>query len=51
MSLKFVSHGAIGDNFALNQVMAWRPTGDKPLHATLLIQFTDAYKRQREEMN
>ena len=31
ISLKFAPKGPINNNSALFQVMAWRPTGDKPL--------------------
>ena len=42
---QFVSKGAIDNNPALVQVMAWRLFGAKPLTEPMLIQFTDAYIR------
>ena len=41
--LKFVPRSPIDSTPALVQVMAWRRTGDKPLPAPMLTQFTDAY--------
>ena len=43
--LKFVHKGPIGYKSALEQVMAWRRTGDKPLPEPMLTQFTDAYRQ------
>ena len=45
ISLKFVPKGPIDNKWALDQVMAWRRIGDKPLPEPMLIQFTDAYMR------
>ena len=44
-SPKFVRKGSIDNKSALVQVMAWRPTGDKPLPEPMLTQFTDADMR------
>ena len=41
--LKFVPKGTIDNNSALNQIMAWRRIGDKPLSEPMLTQFTDPY--------
>ena len=43
ISLKFVPRSPIDNNPALVEVMAWRWTGDKPLHEPMMTQFTDAY--------
>ena len=43
ISLKFVPEGPIDNKATLVQVMAWRRTGDKPLPAAMLTQFTDTY--------
>ena len=45
ISMKFVPIGPIGNKSTLVQVMAWRPTSDKPLPEPVLTQFTDAYIR------
>ena len=45
ISLKFVPRSPIDNKPALVEVMAWRRTGDKPLHEPMLAQFTDAYMR------
>ena len=45
ISLKFVPRNPIDNKPALVQVMAWRPTDDKPLSEPMLTQFTDAYMR------
>ena len=42
-SLKFASRSPIDNKPSLVQVMAWRQTGDKPLHESVRTQFTDAY--------
>ena len=31
--------------------MAWRQTGDKPLHEAMIIQLTDEYMRHKGEMS
>ena len=46
ISLKFVRKGPIDNTSALDQVMAWRLTGDKPLPEPKLTQFADAYMRR-----
>ena len=51
ISLKFVPRSPIDNKPALVQVMAWRQTGDKPLPALMLTQFTDAYMQRWGEMN
>ena len=42
ISLKFVPKGPIDYKSALVQVVAWHRTGEKPLHESMLAQFTDA---------
>ena len=34
---------AVDNRWALFQVMDWRQTDDKPLHAQMIIRFNDAY--------
>ena len=41
----FVAKGPIDNKLALVQVMAWHPTGDKPLSEPVPTQFNDAYMR------
>ena len=41
--LNFVPEGPINNKFSLVQVMAWRRTGNKPLHEPMMTQFNDAY--------
>ena len=43
ISLKLVPRTPIDNTPALVQVMAWRRTGDKPLHEPMMNQFIDAY--------
>ena len=43
ISLKFVPKGPIDKKSALDLVMAWHRTGDKPLPEPMLTQFTDTY--------
>ena len=43
ISMKFVRRNPIDNKPALDQVMAWRRTGGKPLSEPMLTQFTDAY--------
>ena len=45
ISLKIVFKASIDNKSALVQVMAWRRTGDKPLHEPMMTQITDAYMR------
>ena len=45
IQLKFVLGSPIDNKPALFHVMAWCPTGDKPLPEPMLTQFTDAYMR------
>ena len=47
ISLKFVPKGPIDNKSALMQVMAWRPTGVKPLSEPMLTKFTGAYMRHQ----
>ena len=35
----------------LVQIMAWRRTGDKPLHEPIMAQFADAYMRHLGKMS
>ena len=51
ISLKFVPKGPIDYNSALVRVVAWHRTGEKPLPASMLTQFTDSYIRTRGEKN
>ena len=44
-SLKFVSTGPINNKPALDQIIAWCRTDDKPLSEPMLAWFTDAYMR------
>ena len=37
ISLKFVPEGPINNNPALVQIMAWRPSGDKPLSEPMMV--------------
>ena len=39
ISLKFVPKGAINNNPALVQIMAWRRPGDKPLSEAMMVSF------------
>ena len=39
----YVLKGAVGDNPALVQIMAWRQTGDKPLFEPTMAYPTDTY--------
>ena len=41
IAMKLVPRSPIGNKPALDQVMAWRRTGDKPLPEPMLTQFTD----------
>ena len=45
ISLKFIPSGPISNITAFVQIMAWRPTGDKPLLEPMLTRLTDAYMR------
>ena len=45
ISLKLVPRSPIDNKPALDQVMAWRQTCDKPLPETMMTQFTDEYMR------
>ena len=40
-----VPNGPIDNKSALDQAMAWRRTGDKPLSESMLTQFIDAFMR------
>ena len=44
-SQEFVPMSPIDKKPALEQAMAWRRTGDKPLPGPLMTQFIDAYVR------
>ena len=37
ISIKFVPKGSINNIPALVQIMAWRPTGDKPLSEAMMV--------------
>ena len=43
ISLKFVPTSPIDNKPALDQVMAWRRTGDKPLPESTMVRFSDIY--------
>ena len=45
ISLKFVPKGAVDNNPALVEIMAWRRIGDKPLYEPILTHSTDTYMR------
>ena len=45
ISLKYVPRSPIDKNPALDQVMAWRRPGNKPLRGPMMNQFIDAYMR------
>ena len=45
ISLKIVPRSPTDNKPSLVQVMAWRPTGSKPLPEPIITQFTDAYMR------
>ena len=45
ISLKYVPRSPIDNNPALDQVMAWRRPGNKPLPGPMMNQFIDAYMR------
>ena len=51
ISLRFVPIGPIGNKSALDQVIAWWCTGDKPLPESMLTQFINAYIWHWEEMS
>ena len=51
ISLKFVTKGPIDNKSAVVQVIAWRRTGDKPLHETMLGEFVDAFMCHWGEMS
>ena len=51
ISLEFISNGPSNNMSALVWVMAWRRTGDKPLHESMLTQFTDAFMRHWGQMS
>ena len=46
ISPKTIPKGPIDNNSALDQTMAWRRIGDKPLSEPMVTQFTNAYVRQ-----
>ena len=43
ISLKFVPKSPVDNKPVLAWVMAWHPTGDKPLPEPMLTSLTDAY--------
>ena len=51
ISVKLVPRSPIDNKLALDQVMAWRRAGNKPLPKPMLTQFTDAYMRHSGEMS
>ena len=51
ISQKYVPRSPIGNKPALDQVMAWRQTGDKPLPEPMMSQFIDGYMRHQGEMS
>ena len=48
ISLKFVHKGAINNNPALFQILAWRRSGDKPLSEPMMV---GLYMRQSASMS
>ena len=51
ISLTFVPKHPIANKPALVQVMAWRRTGDKPLHEPIMTQITNAYMQHQGELS
>ena len=51
ISLKFVPRSPTDNKWALVQVMAWRPIGDKPLPEPMIAQLTDAYMQHNGELS
>ena len=51
ISLKFIYNDPTNKMSALVRVMAWRRTGDKPLHEPMMTQFTDAYMQHYGHMS
>ena len=45
ISLKFIPEGPTNTISALAHIMAWRPTGEKPLSEPVMAYFADAYMR------
>ena len=51
ISLKYVPYGPVENMAALVQIMAWSPTGDRPLSEPMLVCFIDAYMRHSTSMS
>ena len=51
ISLKFVLKGPVDDTSALDQLVFWYQTGDKPLPESMMAQFIDAYVHHSTSMN
>ena len=50
-SLNVIPKGPMDNNSSFVQVMAWRRTGDKPLHKPMMAEFNDAYMRHQASMS
>ena len=48
---KFVYMCSIKEKPAVDQLMAWRLTGDKPLCEPMIAQFTDTFMRHSPSVN
>ena len=48
---KLISRSPVDNKPVLDQVMAWRRTGDKASPETMMTQFGDAYTRHKGEMS
>ena len=51
ISFKFVPKVQNDNIPALDQIMAWRSPGDKPLSEPMMVNFTDAYMRHSASMS
>ena len=51
ISLKLVLKDPISNIPSLVQIKAWRRSGDKPLSASMMAKFTDAYMRHSASMS
>ena len=51
ISLKFVAKGPFDNKSVLVEIMAWCPTGDKPLLEPMMTQFSGAHLRHPAPMN
>ena len=51
ISIKCILRGTINSKSSLVRLMAWRLTGDKPLHEPMMTQVTDAYPCHQNSMS